>query len=71
MCSHNSFFFFAFIKTKNKVSLRNLSMVLRQLSGPPFEKIKLIEESVDRAKEAVQLDITDGTSWCKNTFFCW
>ncbi|KAH9515620.1 Tetratricopeptide repeat protein 5 [Bulinus truncatus] len=48
---------------KNKVSLRNLSMVLRQLSGPPVEKVKLIEESVERAKEAVQLDITDGTSW--------
>ncbi|XP_059140737.1 tetratricopeptide repeat protein 5-like [Physella acuta] len=58
--------------TKNKVSLRNLSMVLRQLSGPPFEKIKLIEESVDRAKEAVQLDITDGTSWLilGNAYLC-
>lgn len=53
------------LQSKNKVSLRNLSMVLRQLSGPPVEKIKLIEESVERAKEAVQLDITDGTSWCR------
>ena len=50
-------------QSKNKVSLRNLSMVLRQLSGPPVEKVKLIEESIERAKEAVQLDLTDGTSW--------
>ncbi|CAL1537563.1 unnamed protein product [Lymnaea stagnalis] len=57
---------------KNKVSLRNLSMVLRQLSGPPVEKVKLIEESVERAKEAVQLDITDGTSWLilGNAYLC-
>ncbi|XP_046381008.2 tetratricopeptide repeat protein 5-like [Haliotis rufescens] len=48
---------------KNKVSLRNLSMVLRQLSGPPAEKVSLIEESVEKAKEAIQLDIKDGTSW--------
>lgn len=43
-------------------------MVLRQLSGSPREKIKLIEESVERAKEAVHLDITDGTSWRKSLF---
>ncbi|KAK0046408.1 tetratricopeptide repeat protein 5 [Biomphalaria pfeifferi] len=57
---------------KNKVSLRNLSMVLRQLSGSPREKIKLIEESVERAKEAVHLDITDGTSWLilGNAYLC-
>ncbi|GFO20713.1 tetratricopeptide repeat protein 5 [Plakobranchus ocellatus] len=58
--------------SKNKVSLRNLSMVLRQLSGPPVEKVKLIEESIERAKEAVQLDITDGTSWLilGNAYVC-
>ncbi|XP_064610939.1 tetratricopeptide repeat protein 5-like [Liolophura sinensis] len=49
--------------SKNKVSLRNLSMVLRQLSGSPTERAKLIEESVEKAKEAVQLDIKDGSSW--------
>ncbi|RUS84991.1 hypothetical protein EGW08_007236, partial [Elysia chlorotica] len=58
--------------SKNKVSLRNLSMVLRQLSGPPVEKVKLIEESIERAKEAVQLDLTDGTSWLilGNAYVC-
>ncbi|XP_005111071.1 tetratricopeptide repeat protein 5 [Aplysia californica] len=58
--------------SKNKVSLRNLSMVLRQLSGPPVEKVKLIEESVQRAKEAVQLDVKDGTSWSilGNAYLC-
>ena len=27
--------------------------------------MKNIQESVDKAKEAVSLDIKDGTSWCK------
>ncbi|XP_061197158.1 tetratricopeptide repeat protein 5-like [Saccostrea echinata] len=48
---------------KNKISLRNLSMVLRQIGGNPSERAKLVEESVEKAKEAVQLDIQDGTSW--------
>ncbi|XP_070574963.1 tetratricopeptide repeat protein 5-like [Ptychodera flava] len=49
--------------SKNKVSLRNLSMVLRQIGSDPTEKIKHIQESVEIAKEAVQMDISDGTSW--------
>nr|XP_022337699.1 tetratricopeptide repeat protein 5-like isoform X2 [Crassostrea virginica] len=49
--------------SKNKISLRNLSMVLRQIGGNPSERAKLVEESVDKAKEAVQMDIQDGTSW--------
>ncbi|XP_076017838.1 tetratricopeptide repeat protein 5 [Genypterus blacodes] len=51
-------------KSKNKVSLRNLSMVLRQL--PPGEDsthVKQVTESVDLARQAVQLDPSDGTSW--------
>ncbi|XP_026859617.2 tetratricopeptide repeat protein 5 isoform X1 [Electrophorus electricus] len=50
---------------KNKVSLRNLSMVLRQL--PPEEKTeeqsKPVLKSVDLARQAVQLDVADGMSW--------
>ncbi|ESO82669.1 hypothetical protein LOTGIDRAFT_229738 [Lottia gigantea] len=49
--------------SKNKVSLRNLSMVMRQMPGTQEEKTKLIVESVEKAKEAVQLDIQDGISW--------
>jgi len=50
-------------KEKNKVSLRNLSMVQRQI-GKDFEsKIKNIKESVTTAKQAVSLDVTDGKSW--------
>ncbi|KAJ8302716.1 hypothetical protein KUTeg_019112 [Tegillarca granosa] len=50
--------------SKNKVSLRNLSMVLRQIQvGSGEERRKIIKESVDKAKEAVQLDIQDGLSW--------
>lgn len=42
-------------------------MVLRQLppEGGTEEQGKRIIESVDLARQAVQLDVTDGTSWCK------
>ncbi|CAI9744263.1 repeat 5 [Octopus vulgaris] len=50
--------------SKNKVSLRNLSMVLRQIPGiPPLEKLEIVKESVEKAKDAVHMDITDGSSW--------
>uniref|UniRef100_H3D645 Tetratricopeptide repeat domain 5 n=1 Tax=Tetraodon nigroviridis TaxID=99883 RepID=H3D645_TETNG len=51
-------------QSKNKVSLRSLSMVLRQL--PQTEKNapgKPILESMHLARQAVQLDVEDGTSW--------
>ncbi|XP_068164312.1 tetratricopeptide repeat protein 5 [Antennarius striatus] len=51
-------------QSKNKVSLRSLSMVLRQL--PVTDKVqqgKQLLESMDMAREAVQLDVQDGTSW--------
>lgn len=47
----------------NKVSLRSLSMVLRQLGSSGEEKLRHINDSVVNAREAVNLDITDGTSW--------
>uniref|UniRef100_A0A8C6U9N8 Tetratricopeptide repeat domain 5 n=1 Tax=Neogobius melanostomus TaxID=47308 RepID=A0A8C6U9N8_9GOBI len=51
-------------QSKNKVSLRNLSMVLRQLPITNNESHnKQVMESVDMARQAVQLDVTDGTSW--------
>ncbi|XP_037539697.1 tetratricopeptide repeat protein 5 [Nematolebias whitei] len=51
-------------QNKNKVSLRSLSMVLRQLPVTSSdEKGKQVLESVDMARQAVQLDVTDGTSW--------
>lgn len=68
-----SFFLFLFLllhllprQSKNKVSLRNLSMVLRQL--PVVDKAapgKQVLESVELARQAVQLDVADGTSWCE------
>lgn len=54
------------MQSKNKVSLRNLSMVLRQL--PVVDKTapgKQVLESVELARNAVQLDVADGTSWCE------
>lgn len=51
-------------QNKNKVSLRNLSMVLRQLPVADRDAHgKQVLESVDMARQAVQLDVTDGTSW--------
>ncbi|GAB1599628.1 repeat 5 [Argonauta hians] len=50
--------------SQNKVSLRNLSMVLRQMPGLNIkQKLEVVNDSVDKAKDAVQLDITDGLSW--------
>ncbi|KAM4808627.1 tetratricopeptide repeat protein 5 [Rhinophrynus dorsalis] len=49
---------------KNKVSLRNLSMVLRQQrSQDGDENSRNIMDSVKQAKQAVQMDTRDGTSW--------
>lgn len=48
---------------KNKVSLRNLSMVLRQIGKDQSEKVENIKVSVEKAKEAVQCDVKDGMSW--------
>jgi len=58
--------------TINKVSLRSLSMVLRQLStSTPEEKVAKIEDSLAKGKEAVSLDTSDGVSWSilGNAFF--
>ncbi|XP_012280058.1 tetratricopeptide repeat protein 5 isoform X2 [Orussus abietinus] len=49
---------------RNKVSLRNLSMVLRQEQTKTHEEqVRNIEQGVEYAKEAVTYDISDGTSW--------
>lgn len=58
---------------KNKLALRGLSMVMRQLiNAPPqkdqqiskFDYVKtLLEESIRYAKESLQLDFKDGMCW--------
>ncbi|XP_072885543.1 tetratricopeptide repeat protein 5 [Hemitrygon akajei] len=48
---------------KNKVSLRNLSIVLRHLPAQEEDGTKNVLASVEQAKVAVQMDVTDGTSW--------
>ena len=45
---------------RNKVSLRNISIVMRQQQSVTRDQI---DESVKISKEAVSLDVTDGTSW--------
>ncbi|CAL1267202.1 unnamed protein product [Larinioides sclopetarius] len=48
---------------KNVESLRNLSMILRQIGQSPEDKLAKIHESLEKAKEAVNLNIQDGKSW--------
>ncbi|XP_044256056.1 tetratricopeptide repeat protein 5-like [Tribolium madens] len=49
---------------KNKISLRNLSMLARQETSNSRENlINNIEKGLNYAKEAVQLDPQDGLSW--------
>jgi len=49
---------------KNKVSLRSLSMTLRQVGAAnQEEKLANVEQGLARAKEAVGLDTSDGLSW--------
>uniref|UniRef100_A0A7N9CIS6 Tetratricopeptide repeat protein 5 n=1 Tax=Macaca fascicularis TaxID=9541 RepID=A0A7N9CIS6_MACFA len=49
---------------RNKVSLQNLSMVLRQLrTGTEDEHSHHVMDSVRQAKLAVQMDVHDGRSW--------
>ncbi|XP_019368762.1 PREDICTED: tetratricopeptide repeat protein 5 [Gavialis gangeticus] len=49
---------------KNKVSLQNLSMVLRQLRVESVEQhAQNVMDSVRQAKLAVQMDVRDGRSW--------
>lgn len=51
-------------REKNKVALRSLSMVLRQVKcAKPEESINNVIKSVEHAKSAVDLDKTDGMSW--------
>ncbi|XP_054713121.1 tetratricopeptide repeat protein 5-like [Uloborus diversus] len=48
---------------KNAESLRNLSMVLRQIADTPEEKLPNVHLSLEKAKEAVNLNLQDGKSW--------
>ncbi|XP_075768089.1 tetratricopeptide repeat protein 5 [Pelodiscus sinensis] len=49
---------------KNKASLQNLSMVLRQLRAESAEqRAQNVMDSVRQAKLAVQMDVRDGRSW--------
>lgn len=49
---------------KNKISLRNLSMLARQETASNKEdRIKNVERGLQLAKEAVQIDPQDGLSW--------
>ena len=48
----------------DKIALRNLSMVLRQLDGTLEQKRENLLKSLEKAKEAIRCDVEDGISWC-------
>ncbi|CAM9146813.1 unnamed protein product, partial [Laminaria digitata] len=50
-------------KGRKPESLRQLSMLLRQLPGTAEEASDHLQESLRLAKEAVALDVASGTSW--------
>ena len=57
------------LQEKNRFVLRNLSIITRQLASKVTdrnERNRLIEESIQYAKQAVELDVKDGASWCKS-----
>ncbi|XP_044738738.1 tetratricopeptide repeat protein 5-like isoform X2 [Chrysoperla carnea] len=54
----------ALAQRRNKISLRNLSMVYRQECATTKEQqIENIQKGVSYAKEALDLDLNDGNSW--------
>ena len=57
-------YFYCMMILKNK---KNKKIVIAFVAEPS-EKVANIKESVERAKEAVQCDVKDGTSWCKHVF---
>lgn len=49
---------------KNKISLRNLSMVVRQETAiSREERVANVEQGLELAKQAVEMDTNDGDSW--------
>lgn len=48
---------------ENAVGMRSLSMLLRQMGSTELEKKANIVESLDLAKNAIKLDLSDGHSW--------
>ncbi|UJR38381.1 hypothetical protein I4U23_031051 [Adineta vaga] len=62
-------------KEKNRAVLRNLSIVTRQLASKVTdraERNRMIEESIQYAKQAVEIDVKDGASWytLANSYVC-
>ncbi|CAF1570539.1 unnamed protein product, partial [Adineta steineri] len=62
-------------KEKNRFVLRNLSIVTRQLASKitdRTERNRMIEESIQYAKQAVEVDVKDGASWytLANSYVC-
>lgn len=47
----------------NKIILRQLSMLERQLAQGTDKEAEIVEESIQHAKQAVMLDVKDGQSW--------
>ena len=48
---------------KNKVSLRNLSIASRHFDQGTQKYLENVKKSLEYAKEAVAVDVSDGQSW--------
>lgn len=58
-----------FFQNTNKVSLRSLSMVMRQLpAADAKEKAEIIRKSMEIAQQALELDPNDGRSLSKKQY---
>ncbi|KAJ3129383.1 hypothetical protein HK098_001484 [Nowakowskiella sp. JEL0407] len=53
----------ALIEKRNKTSLRNLAMIVRQCGSSPEEIRNNIQKSIALCKEAIQCDMEDSRSW--------
>lgn len=54
----------ALAQKPNPESLRLLSMLLRQMGDTEAERAANVAESVNKAKEAIKMDVSDTESWC-------
>ena len=54
-----------FIANNIKINIYNNNCKLTFMSSDAQQKIDNIKLSVEKAKEAVSLDLVDGVSWCE------
>ncbi|KAL3824119.1 hypothetical protein ACJIZ3_020148 [Penstemon smallii] len=75
LASAKNCFTLALSKGLNKGILCQLSMLERRMAQGAEDQVKIVDESIKHAKEAIALDVKDGNSWyilgnaCLTSFF--